>query len=229
MIKFFVPEIRIGRIQPLGPNDVPSGNDKQPVSDPIGADVDGIDGDEQGDRRHHGGPDKAIHAYAAVNCPLRVADLPEWVSSFCVGAFGGNLVVESATEADTCLGDLWRLDDVLLEVSQGHQPCWRLNHRFRGPDMAQLVQQTGRTSWYFCRIKPVELRAREDAVLRGRPHPDWTIARVSHPLYNDRLNKHDLVESASLPSLPDSWRRLAEARLHSGQPEDWACRIETPG
>lgn len=152
MIKFFVPEIRIGRIQPLGPNHVPSGNDKQPVSDPIGADIDGIDGDEQGDRRHHG-----------------------------------------------------------------------------GPDMAQLVQQTGRTSWYFRKIKPVELRAREDAVLQGRPHPDWTIARVSHILYNDRLNKHDLAESASLPSLPDSWRRLAKARLHSGQPEDWACRIETPG
>lgn len=196
--------------------------------DPVAAHAAGIDGDEQGDRRYHGGPDKAVHAYAAANYPLWAADLPERAALFRPGAFGENLVVEGAVEANICLGDRWRLGGALLEVSQGRQPCWRLNLRFGRPDMARLVQWTGRTGWYFRVIEPGELHAKENATLERRPHPGWTIARVSQLLYHDRLNAPDLAEFVSLPGLPDSWRCLAEARLLSGRTEDWARRIETP-
>ncbi|WP_337738527.1 MOSC domain-containing protein [Sinorhizobium meliloti] len=36
-------------------------------------------------------------------------------------------------------------------MSQGRQPCWKLNRRFDVPDMARLVRQTGRSGWY-CRV-----------------------------------------------------------------------------
>ncbi len=228
MTNFFVPEIRIGRVQPLGPKNVPSGIDKQMVSGPILVQTDGIDGDAQGDRDHHGGPDKAVHAYAAANYPLWAADLPERAALLRPGAFGENLVVEGAAESDICLGDRWRFGDALLEVSQGRQPCWRLNLRFDHPDMARLVQSSGRTGWYFRVIEPGELCAMQNATLELRPHPGWPIARVSHLLYHDRLNAPDLAELAALPGLPESWRRLAQARLRNGRTEDWTRRIETP-
>src|SRR5690606_10618537 len=106
------------------------GIDKRAVPGPVMALADGLAGDEQGDRRHHGGPDKAIHAYAAINYASWAADLPEQAELFRPGGFGENLVVEGATEADICLGDRCRLGGALLEVSQGRQPCWKLNLRF---------------------------------------------------------------------------------------------------
>src|SRR5690606_35361459 len=106
---FSVSEVRIGQVRPLGPKGVPSGIDKHAVPGPVLALADGLVGDQQGDRRHHGGPDKAIHAYAAANYAAWIADLPEQAALFRPGGFGENLVVEGATEADICLGDRFRL------------------------------------------------------------------------------------------------------------------------
>ncbi|HLS19112.1 MAG TPA: MOSC domain-containing protein [Paracoccaceae bacterium] len=225
---FTVSEIRTGKVKPLGPKAVPSGIDKHPVSGPIRAETDGLTGDEQGDRRHHGGPDKAIHAYPTAHYADWAADLPDRAGLFRPGGFGENFVIPDVTEADICLGDLWRYGDVLLEVSQGRQPCWRLNLRFERPDIAWLVQKTGRTGWYFRVLEPGDIRPGGQARLEARPHADWPLDRVSNLLYRDRMDMEALAELAALPGLPESWQRLAERRIASGQTEDWSRRIKTP-
>jgi len=228
MQSFSILQVRVGRVGPLGPNGVPSGIDKQPLAGPVVAGALGLAGDEHGDPRHHGGADKAIHAYPVGHYPLWRAELPEEADRFQPGGFGENLVVD-ATEAGICLGDRFRVGAALLEVSQGRQPCWRLNLRFGRGDMARLVQQTGRSGWYLRVLEPGALRAGETAVLDARPNPDWTLARVTRLLYHDRTNMTDLAAFAALAGLPESWRRLAERRLASGSVEDWSSRVETPG
>jgi MOSC domain-containing protein YiiM len=228
MIEFFVSEVRVGDLRPLGPKAVPSGIAKKPVAGPIAATVSGLVGDAHGDRRHHGGPDKALHAYAAAHYPTWAADLPDLAPLLRPGAFGENLVVEGAVEADICLRDRWRLGGALLEVSQGRQPCWRLNLRFEQPDMARLVQGSGRTGWYFRVIEPGAIAPRQTAQLVARPHPEWSLDRVSRLLYRDPLNRAALEVFAALPELPDKWRNLAEARLARRRTEDWTRRVETP-
>lgn len=228
MPRFTVAQIRVGPVRPLGPRGVPSGIRKMPVTGGIEARASGLPGDEQGDRRHHGGPDKALHAYASGNYPQWIAQLPDLVDQFRPGAFGENLVIEGAAEADIALGDIWRLGGALLEVSQGRQPCWRLNLRFGRPDMARLVQANGRTGWYFRVLEPGTIAAGDIARLDSRPHPGWTIERTSRLLYHDCLNTAALAEFAALPGLPESWRKLAETRLATGQIEDWTRRIDTP-
>lgn len=52
-----------GRAQPYSRGST-SAIAKQPVSGLIRVDREGLAGDEQGDRRLHGGPDKAVHLYA---------------------------------------------------------------------------------------------------------------------------------------------------------------------
>lgn len=154
MVELLVSEVRVGGVRPLGAQRVPSGIRKHPVPGLIAATDSGLDGDEQGDRQNHGGPDKAIHAYAAAHYSSWGAVLPDLAAQLKPGAFGENLVVNGAVEADICLGDRWRLGSTLLEVSQTRQPCWRLNLRFGRPDMARLVQSTGRTGWYFRVLGP---------------------------------------------------------------------------
>ncbi len=228
MTTFEVVEVRTGRVRPLGPKGVPSAIDKIEVSGPVRAGTLGLAGDEQGDRRHHGGADKAIHAYALRHYQHWAAEIPAASDRFRPGAFGENLVVEGTTEAGICLGDRWRVGEALLEVSQGRQPCWRLNLRFGLPDMARRVQATGRTGWYFRVLEPGEIAAGDVAHLTGRPHPDWPLTRVSRALYRDTLDRDALGRLAAIPGLPESWRRLALRRLESGRVEDWSPRVETP-
>lgn len=228
MTEFLVSEVRVGRVQPLGLRAVPSGIRKDRVAGPIAATACGLDGDAQGDRRNHGGPDKAVHAYSSAHFPGWAADLPDLAPQFQRGAFGENLVVEGAAEADICLGDRWRLGGVLLEVSQARQPCWRLNLRFERPDMARRVQATGRTGWYFRVVEPGEIAPGQTARLIARPHPEWSLDRVWRLLYRDRLDRAALAAFAALPELPERWRKMAEARLANGRTEDWTRRLETP-
>ncbi|WP_323008051.1 MOSC domain-containing protein [Pseudorhodobacter sp.] len=228
MTAFLVSELRIGQIRPLGPNGVASGIFKHPVTGGVMAQTLGLQGDAQGDTRHHGGPDKAIHAYAACNYPRWATDLPDLMPHFTPGAFGENLVVQGADEADIALGDQWQIGDALLQVSQGRQPCWRLNLRFGRPDMAARVQGTGRTGWYFRVLQAGMIAAGDTATLKLRPHPDWTITRVSDLLYQDCLNTEALAAFAALPGLTESWRMLAQTRLSTGTVESWSRRIETP-
>jgi MOSC domain-containing protein YiiM len=228
MSGFTLAGLRIGRAAPLGTGGALSAIDKQAVDRPLLAGSLGLEGDEQADRKHHGGPDKAIHAYALAHMPAWAAELPGHAGRFRPGAFGENLTILGADEADFCLGDRWRLGGALLEASQGRQPCWKLNLRFDVPDMARRVQESGRSGWYFRVIEPGMVAAGDRGVLVERPHPAWSLARVSHLLYHDRMNRPALAELAGLPGLTESWKRLAEARLASGRTEDWSRRIETP-
>lgn len=225
MPSFDLVQLRIGTAVPLGETGARSAIDKQPVSGPLLADTLGLAGDEQGDRKNHGGPDKAIHAYPLSNLPLWASEHPERADRFHPGAFGENFVVDGLAEADICLGDRWQVGAVLLEVSQGRQPCWKLNIRFDIADMAWQVQQTGRSGWYFRVLQPGLVAAGMRGTLVARPQPEWSLARVSHLLYHDRLNHDALQGLAALPGLPSNWRRLAERRLSSGATEDWTRRL----
>jgi MOSC domain-containing protein YiiM len=228
MDTFRIEELRIGTVRPFGPAGVPSGIDKHPVSGPVPAGPEGLAGDTQGDRKHHGGPDKAIHAYPVASLPLWARDLPGQAALFRPGAFGENLSVSGVAEADICLGDRWRLGSVLLEVSQGRQPCWKLNLRFGLPDMARKVQETGRSGWYFRVQEEGPLAAGMEARLEARPNPQWTLTRVSDLLYRDTLNLAALSEFATLAGLPETWRSMAQARLARHETESWARRLTTP-
>ena len=223
---FTVAGVRVGRARPFGP--ATSAIDKAPVEGPVMAGAQGLAGDEQADRRHHGGPDKALHAYAAANYPLWAAEMPDRAGRFRPGAFGENLVVEGLDESGLCLGDRWHLGRALVEVSQGRQPCWKLNLRFGRPDMARCVQDSGRCGWYFRVLEPGLIAAGDTAVLQDRPHSGWPLDRVARLLYHDALDTAALAELGSLPGLPESWQRLVAARLATGQIEDWSPRIKTP-
>lgn len=229
MTAFGVIETRIGRVGPLGSRGVRSGMDKHPVAGPVMARESGLVGDEQGDLARHGGKDKAVHAYPVAHHPLWAQDLPGHATRFRPGAFGENLVIEGATEADLCLFDRFQLGGAVLEISQTRQPCWKLNLRFDQPDMARRVQETGRTGWYFRVIKEGEIAPGDRAELIARSAPNWPLARVWRLLYRDRLDRDALTGFAALDGLPENWRRMVEARLARGAVEDWRQRLDPPG
>ena len=223
-----ITELRIGTPRPFGPKGEPSAIDKAPVTGPVQATETGLAGDAQGDPKRHGGSEKAIHAYPLAHYPAWAEEMRERADFFRPGAFGENLVVEGATEADICLGDRWRIGGALLEVSQGRQPCWKLNIRFERPDMARRVQTTGRTGWYFRVLVPGAIKAGDRAVRVARPNPDWPLPHVTRLLYHETMDRDALTALARLPGLPESWRSLALRRLASGAVEDWRPRLDTP-
>jgi len=221
--------LRTGRARPFGPNGEPSAIDKQPAAAPLWLGSTGFAGDEQGDPRHHGGPDKAVHHYPGEHYPAWRRELPQLpIERLQIGAFGENLSTLGLTEANVCVGDVFSLGGATVQVSQARQPCWKLNLRFGLADMALRVQQSGRTGWYYRVLEAGEVAPGDALRLLERSCPAWPLARLLHHVYVDPLNSDALEAIAALETLSASWRALAQQRLATGQVEDASRRLTTP-
>ncbi|MEO0913788.1 MAG: MOSC domain-containing protein, partial [Pseudomonadota bacterium] len=145
----------VGQVRGFGGNGRTSAIDKQPIPGPWHIATTGLRGDEQADTRHHGGPDKALHHYSRDHYATWRRELPAAREALRTApAFGENISTHGLSEADICIGDVFCLGDVILQVSQGRQPCWKLNIRFGVSDMALRVQRSGRTGWYYRVLEP---------------------------------------------------------------------------
>jgi MOSC domain-containing protein YiiM len=84
VINIPIAAVLAGRVKPFGPKGVPSGIEKTVVSGPVRITKLGFDIDEQGDPKHHGGPEKALHHYPRDHYPV-------WHDT--LAAHGGNVDV----------------------------------------------------------------------------------------------------------------------------------------
>lgn len=201
---------------------------KHVVHGPVHIGPEGLSGDEQGDRRVHGGPDKAIHHYPRDHYPTWKGEIGAHALLQAPGAFGENISTVGITEADLCLGDRLRVGSALVEVSQARQPCWKLSDRFGIADMARRVQDSGRSGWYYRVIETGTVQAGDTLELIERPHAGWPLPRLSGLLYRRTLDQDELRSALALPLVP-SWRRLFERRLEQGDIESWEARLGGPG
>lgn len=220
-----VVRLQTGTPRPFGPKAVPSAIHRTPVAGRVMAGPLGLTGDRVGDPLRHGGADKAIHAYSQAHYADWRRDLPKSAAHFAEGAFGENLTLAGLVEADICIGDVFTLGPARLQVSQARQPCWKLNIRFGQADMSRLVQDSGRTGWYFRVLAAGEVGAGDVLSRIARPNPDWPLDRVWRLLYRDPPAEAPLREFAGLAGLSLSWQALARRRLENRAVEDWTTRL----
>lgn len=99
---------------------------KSPVAGRVAARGVNLVGDDQADRRAHGGPDKAVYAYA-------VEDLDWWAEqigrTLQYGELGENLTTKGIDVNGAPVGERWAIGTTVLEVSEPRVPCWKLGVR----------------------------------------------------------------------------------------------------
>ncbi|OON63525.1 MOSC domain-containing protein [Massilia sp. KIM] len=192
----------------------------------------GLEGDEQGDRVYHGGPDKALHHYAAEHYVLWRQWVPGSAVALGPGAFGENISTHGMSEREVHVGDVFRAGATLLQVTQARQPCFKLNLRLGAHGVARRMQDSGRTGWYYRVLREGWLAAGDVLELVDRPQPDWPLARLIAALYPQDTGAPWLPEewhrASALPELAQRWRDTFDRRLLTGSIEDWRMRLEGP-
>ncbi len=217
----------IGQAMPFGPNGELSAIQKKGVTHEIALTMTGFSGDEQGDKRYHGGLNKALHHYPEEHYAIWRNTFSLNQSLFNAGGFGENISTNGLDETTVCIGDIYQIGSAVIQVSQGRQPCWKLNVRFNVPNMASVVQKTALTGWYYRVLQSGWVTPSSTLQLVERPCSAWPLSELSNYLYIDTLNTKKLTEMASLSYLPDSWRDLVIKRLISGAVENWNHRLTT--
>ena len=186
---------------------------KRAIVGPIRVTTLGLIGDGQADPANHGGPDKAICVYSADHYPDWQRELG--LADFGAGAFGENFTIRGLTEADVCVGDIWTVGDVELQLSQPRQPCWKLAQKWRLKTLSAQTVENGRTGWYFRVLREGLVNTGDRLVLTSRTSPDWTVAAANEVMHHRRHDRNAATTLAAVATLSGSWKHKLQARAAS--------------
>jgi MOSC domain-containing protein YiiM len=202
-----------GGIKPLPASGRPTGMFKTRVPGPIALTEEGFVGDQQADRRVHGGPDKAVHLYPARHYASLASSFPEIAAALVPGALGENLSAADIDERDVRIGDIWKLGSALLQVCQPRTPCWKIDERFSCEGVAAAIAKSHITGWYL-RVKQPGTVSPADAfelfqAASGAP----TLHEAMLLWAQHRPEIAELEALARLPGMADGWRDKINQRL----------------
>lgn len=178
---------------------------KEPVEGPIVLEGINLVGDDQADRRVHGGIDKAVYAYS-------VEDYQRWATTtgpLRPGTFGENLTTGGIDLGKAHIGDRWRVGSAVLEVSQPRQPCFKIGIAMGDDSFPGAFAAAGRPGTYLRIITAGSLQAGDLIVVDPAALP---AVRVDS-LVDDEIDEAVLRQVVDDPRVPEGWRRSAERAL----------------
>ena len=106
-----------------------------------------VDGDQQADLRVHGGPDQAVYVYPFEHYAHWAAALGR--DDFKFGQFGENFTTQGLLEEETRVGDVLRVGEALLQVTQPRVPCFKLMAKMNDFTFAKPFLASGRTGFHL--------------------------------------------------------------------------------
>ncbi|MCI4320479.1 MAG: MOSC domain-containing protein [Thermoplasmata archaeon] len=136
-------------------------------------------GDDQADRRVHGGVRKAVYVYPSEHYAFWRKELGDPSLDF--GAFGENLTTAGWLESEARLGDVVRIGSAKLEVTQPRSPCYKMNAAFGRPDMIERFQHAGRSGFYLGPVEEGEIGPGDAVELLVRRPSSPSIAELFGP------------------------------------------------
>lgn len=180
---------------------------KTPVNGRIAARGVNLEGDDQADRKAHGGPDKAVYAYA-------MEDVRWWEEklgrSLQHGEFGENLTTEGVAVNDAPIGERWAIGTAVFEISEPRIPCWRLGVRMNDQGFVRRFTEALRPGTYLRIIVEGVIGAGDEIRIIETPDHDLTVRDIFRIYTRDRGEVERLLTVARIS---ESWRGWAQRFL----------------
>jgi MOSC domain-containing protein YiiM len=152
-----------------------TGIGKTPVPGPVlvqapgpkGVGGGGLSGDTICDRRHHGGDDQAVYAYAREDLDWWERELDRELPG---GLFGENLTTRGLDLTGALVGERWRIGErLLLEAACPRIPCVVFAERVGEPRWIKRFTEHGASGAYLRVLEPGPVRAGDRVVVESRP------------------------------------------------------------
>ena len=202
----------IGNITTLEPGGDRTGIFKHAVSN-VAIQRDGLVGDHQADRRFHGGPDKAVHQFAQPAYQLLAETFPHLADQLVPGAMGENLSASGMNDEEVMLGDIYRVGDALLQVSEPRRPCWKINAKFSEGSLSKFVESNAMTGWYYRVLESGRVSVGAEISLQERYAQSPSIAVFTQTVTQHRPARGELEVLLNCTGLSDLWRRKLQGRI----------------
>jgi len=191
--------------------EVTTGIYKKPTEVPIYLGKEDVQGDEVSDRRVHGGEFKACYLFSANQYPFWQSLYPHLEWNF--GMLGENLTVEGLDEKSLYIGDIYKLGNALVQITQPREPCFKFAHKFKTEDVLQQFIEHGYSGTYVRVIEEGEVKSGDSFELIKRQKDSITIFQFFALLYAKNKNKVHIRLILNNDALPQRIRKRLESVL----------------
>ncbi|MEB5924292.1 6-hydroxyaminopurine reductase [Franconibacter pulveris 1160] len=184
----------------------------------------GLVGDQQAEKKIHGGPDRALCHYPREHYEQWAREFPEQAAWFVAPAFGENLSTVGLTEEHVFIGDIFQWGDALIQVTQPRSPCFKVNFHSGIGDLSGLMQEKTRCGWLYRVIAEGKVAADAPLALVSRVSGvsvKEAAAIAWHTPFDDE-QYHRLLSAAGLSA---SWAKTMQKRRLSGKIESFSRRL----
>ncbi|HIP12943.1 MAG TPA: MOSC domain-containing protein [Arcobacter sp.] len=192
-----------------------TGSFKKPVSSQIDVTTMGIKGDEISDLIHHGGIHKAVFANSYLNYPTWSKFLNKKNLEF--GSLGENITFSNIKEEDVCIGDIHQIGEVILEVSQPRQPCWKLSKMHNIDMFKENIYETNRTGWYYRVLEEGTISKDDSVVLVKRLESAISIFHANEILKEPSKYEKKAKQLIDLNVLSQAFKNSLIKRYNNGK------------
>jgi MOSC domain-containing protein YiiM len=179
---------------------------KQPVDGRVMLRRSNLDGDGQADLRVHGGPDKAVYAYTFEHYDYWSRQLKR--DDFDYGQFGENLTVTGMPEDEVHIGDVFRIGQATVQVSQPRVPCFKLGIRMQMPTIVKVFLHSLRIGFYLRVLEEGEVAADDDVERLEIGAGQTSVREICRLLYFEKNDNAAIRSAAELADLSLDWKEL---------------------
>jgi MOSC domain-containing protein YiiM len=166
----------------------------------------GFKGDDQFNKKYHGGQNKAVLFYSSLTYEKINNILNINLDYKDISPLGENILVSDITEDDICVGDILKLGKAVVQVTQPREPCNVLSINTKTKEMLKTIIKYGYTGWYAKVLEEGIVKQTDNIELVERTFPNLTIAKLNEAKANPKDNLDFIQESITCEVLGAPFR-----------------------
>jgi MOSC domain-containing protein YiiM len=163
----------------------------------------GFDHDGVANTKFHGGPDRAVCLYPFEHYSLWEQEFKQRLE---FPGFGENITTTGMREMNVFIGDVFKLGEALIEVTQGRVPCSTISKHNGIDRLLNRIVETGYTGCFFRVLEEGRITSDAEIKLLDRVQESYSVLRGNQLLFHEKENKAEIEEMLQLEALSKEWK-----------------------
>ncbi|WP_083652506.1 MOSC domain-containing protein [Bacillus sp. MRMR6] len=163
----------------------------------------GFVGDDVANHKFHGGPDRAV-------CLYPFEHYSYWEEIFqkklILPAFGENITATGMVEEQVCIGDIYKIGDTLVQVTQGRVPCATISKYNQEHQFLKKVVETTLTGYFFRVLEEGTIMLDSDITLVEKHPKEISVSFATQILFHQKQDKTSIEKILTVDVLAEDWR-----------------------
>ena len=163
----------------------------------------GLVGDDVANHKFHGGIDRAV-------CLYPFEHYSYWEKIFqkklAPPAFGENITATGMLEEQVCIGDIFKIGDTILQVTQGRVPCATISKYNQEKHFLKKVVETTLTGYFFRVLVEGSMNCDSEINLVEKDSKEISVSFATQILFHRQQDKTSIEKILTVDALAEDWR-----------------------